>query len=116
MRPVFARGNQQTAKILLELRKQALKDDEPRVAQRFHAVALSIEGYTSQRIAQVLKVHRSSVPLWIENWNQRREAASGGRGRIFDSGCERFAQRQGLPRPVVLGDWLVEGLDTAGAV
>ncbi len=73
MRPVFARGNQQTAKILLELRKQALKDDEPRVAQRFHAVALSIEGYTSQRIAQVLKVHRSSVPLWIENWNQRRE-------------------------------------------
>jgi len=73
MRPVFARGNPQTAKLLLELRKQALKDQEPRVAQRFHAIALSIEGYTTQRIAQVLKVHRSSVPLWIEHWNQQRE-------------------------------------------
>lgn len=74
MRPVFAHGDDQTAKLLLELRKEALKDQEPRVAQRFHAIALSLEGYTTPRIAQVLKVHRSTVPLWIEHWNQEREA------------------------------------------
>jgi transposase len=73
MRPVFARGNEQSVRMLLELRKQALKDDEPRVAQRLHDIALSLEGYTPQRIAEVLKVHRSSVPLWIEHWNQDRE-------------------------------------------
>ena len=58
---------------MLELRKQALRDQEPRVAQRFHAIALSLEGYTIPRIAQALKVHRSTVPLWIEHWNQERE-------------------------------------------
>jgi transposase len=73
MRPVFAKGNAQTAQLLLQLRKEAIKDQEPRVAQRFHAIALSIEGHTTRQIAQVLKIHRSSVPLWIEHWNQQRE-------------------------------------------
>lgn len=73
MRPVFARGNLPTAGLLLQLRREALQDQEPRVAQRFHAIALSIEGHTVSQIAQSLKVHRSSVPLWIEQWNQRRE-------------------------------------------
>jgi transposase len=73
MRHVFARGNSQTARILLQLRKEAFKDQEPRVAQRFHAIALSIEGYTTSQIAQSLKVHRSSVPLWIDQWNKERE-------------------------------------------
>lgn len=73
MRPVFAQGNSQTAQLLLQLRKEAIKDQEPRVAQRFHAIALSIEGHTTSQIAQVLKIHRSSVPLWIEHWNQQRE-------------------------------------------
>ena len=73
MRPVFARGNQQTVQLLLQLRKEAAKDQEPRVAQRFHAIALSIEGRTTSQIAQFLKVHRSSIPLWIEQWNQHRE-------------------------------------------
>ncbi len=73
MRPVFARGNSRTAQLLLQLRKEAIKDQEPRVAQRFHAIALSVEGYTTTQIAQSLKVHRSSVPLWIEQWNHQRE-------------------------------------------
>ncbi len=73
MRPVFARGNSPTARLLLQLRREAIQDQEPRVAQRFHAIALSIEGHTVSQIAQSLKVHRSSVPLWIEQWNQRRE-------------------------------------------
>lgn len=73
MRPVFARGNSQTARRVLQLRKEASKGGEPRVAQRFHAIALSIEGYTTTEIAESLKVHRSSVPLWIEQWNRERE-------------------------------------------
>ena len=73
MQPVFARGNSRTAQLLLQLRKEAIKDQEPRVAQRFHAIALSVEGYTTTQIAQSLKVHRSSVPLWIEQWNHQRE-------------------------------------------
>jgi transposase len=74
MRPVFARGNSQTARLVLQLRREAIKDLEPRVAQRFHAIALSIEGHTVSQIAQSLKVHRSSVPLWIEQWNKERES------------------------------------------
>jgi len=73
MRPVFARGNAQTARLLLHLRREAIKDQEPRVAQRFHAIALSIEGHTVSQIAHSLKVHRSSVPSWIELWNKERE-------------------------------------------
>jgi transposase len=73
MRTVFARGNQRTVVRLLGLRQQALHDQQPRVAQRFHAIALSVEGHTTSHIAQVLKVHRSSVPLWIEHWNQHHE-------------------------------------------
>ncbi len=74
MEPVFARGNDRTAAVLLELRKEAMKDQEPRVAQRFHAIALSIEGYTTSQISRTLKVHRSTVPLWIEQWNKERES------------------------------------------
>jgi transposase len=73
MQPVFARGAPKTARLLLQLRKEAIQDEEPRVAQRFHAIALSIEGYTTTQIAQSLKVHRSSVPLWIQQWNKERE-------------------------------------------
>jgi transposase len=73
MRPVFAKGNQRTVQLLLHLRKEATKDQEPRVAQRFHAMALSIEGHTASEIAQSLKIHRSCIPLWIENWNRYRE-------------------------------------------
>jgi transposase len=73
MRPVFAKGNSQTVQLVLQLRKEAIKDQEPRVAQRFHAIALSIEGQTTSQISQVLKVHRTSVPLWIEQWNTQRE-------------------------------------------
>jgi transposase len=74
MRPVFAKGNEQTVELLLQLRKEAIKDQEPRVAQRFHAIALSMDGQTTSQIARSLKVHRSSVPLWIEHWNRHRES------------------------------------------
>ena len=73
MRPVFARGTERTAELLLEMRKQAIDDHQPRVAQRLHGIALSIEGRTVSEIAHFLKVHRSSVPLWIEHWNRHQE-------------------------------------------
>jgi len=73
MRPVFAQGTERTAELLQEMRKQAIEDHQPRVAQRLHGVALSIEGHTVSQIARFLKVHRSSVPLWIEHWNQHQE-------------------------------------------
>jgi transposase len=72
MCPVFAKGNERSVQLLLELHKEAIKDQEPRVAQRFHAVALCIEGQTTRQIAQSLKAHRSSIPLWIEHWNRHR--------------------------------------------
>ncbi len=43
------------------------------MAQRFHAIALSIAGYATSQMAQSLQVHRSSVPLWIDQWNKERE-------------------------------------------
>ena len=73
MPPVFAKGNRRTVQLLLQLRKEATKDQEPRVAQRFHAMALSIKGRTASEFSQSLKVHRSCIPLWIENWNRYRE-------------------------------------------
>jgi len=36
-------------------------------------MALSIEGRTASEIVQSLKVHRSCISLWIENWNRHRE-------------------------------------------
>jgi hypothetical protein len=75
----FARGNSQTARMLFRFRKEAMNYQAPRVAQRFHAIALSIEGYTSSQIARSLKVHRSSVPLWIDQWNKEREVGFGRR-------------------------------------
>jgi transposase len=73
MVPVYARGDQKTADLLVELRKEAMKDKEARVAQRLHGILLSLEGHTTTEIARMLKVHRSTVPLWIEQWNQHRE-------------------------------------------
>ena len=73
MNPVFARGDKRTVELLLALRGQAMKDRAPRVAQRFHGIVLSIEGRTTMEIARILKVHRSTVPLWIDQWNQEQE-------------------------------------------
>jgi transposase len=70
MNPVFAHGNQRTAQRLLRLRRQATHEKVPRVAQRLHGILLSLEGHTPPQIARLLKVHRSTVPLWIEHWNQ----------------------------------------------
>jgi transposase len=60
-------------KKLIRLRKQAQRDKEPRVALRIQGIILSLEGYTTGDIGTVLKVNRTTVSPWINNWNSFRE-------------------------------------------
>lgn len=73
MNRVFARGNQRTVQRLLQLRRQAMSEKAPRFAQRLHGILLSLEGHATSEIARLLQVHRSTVPLWIDHWNQHGE-------------------------------------------
>ncbi len=73
MQPVFAKGNTRTISKLLALRRQAQKDREPRVVLRIQGIVMSLEGHTTGAIADYLKVHRSTVPLWIDHWNRYGE-------------------------------------------
>ena len=70
MRAVQIRGTGKEIKELVDLSKQALRDGAYRVANRLHAVALNMEGRTAPEIADVLKVHRSNVCLWLERWRE----------------------------------------------
>jgi len=73
MIPIFAQGNKNTHRRLIDLRKKALKDRKTRIAQRIHSIILSLEGYTTGDISSILKVHRSSVSIWINNWNLHKD-------------------------------------------
>ena len=70
MRPIFAEGKKAAIAKLLGLRRQAQKDKEPRVVLRIQGILMSLAGHTTGEIADHLKVHRSTVPLWIDQWNQ----------------------------------------------
>lgn len=70
MKPIFAKGNHNTVKKLIRLRKEAEKDGASRVVLRIESIILSIEGHTTGQIANLLKVDRTTVPLWINKWNQ----------------------------------------------
>ena len=69
MQAIFAKGNQRTVNKIISLRKDALAEHQYRVATRLHAIMLSIEKHTSGDIADLLKVNRTNVPVWINNWN-----------------------------------------------
>lgn len=69
MQAIFAKGNHRTVNKIITLRKEALHDNQYRVAARLHAIMLSIEKHTSGDIANLLKVNRTVVPVWINNWN-----------------------------------------------
>jgi len=73
MRPIFAKGNRQTVTHLLEVRRQAQREKAPRLLLRVQGVLMSLDGHTTGDIAHQLKVHRSTVPLWIEHWNRYGE-------------------------------------------
>ena len=70
MRPAFAQGKKTAIAKLLELRRQAQKDKEPRIVLRIQGILMSLDGHTAGEIAHHLKVHRSTVPLWIDQWNR----------------------------------------------
>ena len=97
MTPIFAKGNHNTIKKLVRLRKAAEKDRAARVALRIQAIILSVEGYTTGEIASMLKVSRGVVPLWIHNWNDYREAGllegfrSGRKSRLDEIELERLS-------------------------
>jgi transposase len=70
MRAVKIHGTAKKVQQLVNLSKQALRDGAYRVASRIHAVALNMEGRTAPEIANILKVHRSKISIWLRNWQQ----------------------------------------------
>lgn len=73
MTPLFAHGNYKTIQSLLQLKKEARRENAFNVANRVHGIILSIEGRTTSEIAEILKVSRTTVPLWINNWNKHKK-------------------------------------------
>ena len=70
MRAIKIHGTSKKIKRLVDLSKQALREGAYRVAARLHAVALNMEGKTAPEIAEILKVHRSKVCLWLCRWQE----------------------------------------------
>ena len=70
MRPTFAHGKKVAVARLLKLRQQAQGDKEPRMLLRIQGILMSLDGHTTGEIADHLRVHRSTVPLWIDLWNR----------------------------------------------
>ena len=46
------------------------KSDNFRVRNRSHAILLSFQKYSIDDIARICQVHRTTVSLWIDNWNE----------------------------------------------
>jgi transposase len=70
MRAIKIHGRVKRIQQLVKLSKEALRDGAYRVAARLHAVALNMEGKTAPEIAEILKVHRSKVNLWLCRWQE----------------------------------------------
>jgi len=70
MRAVKIHGTRNKIQRLIKLSKEALRDGAYRTARRLHAVALNMEGKAAPEIADVLKVHRSKVCIWLRNWQE----------------------------------------------
>jgi transposase len=70
MNPIFAFADSQSRRRLLSLRQQAQTDKAPRVALRIQAILMSVDGHTPPRIASLLRVHRTRVHAWVQNWNR----------------------------------------------
>ena len=58
---------------LVAVRREAQREKAPRVLLRVQGILMSLEGHSTGDIAHHLKVHRSTVPLWIEHWNSYGE-------------------------------------------
>ena len=69
MRPTFAQGKKTAIAKLLELRRQAQKDKEPRVVLRIQGILMSLDGHTAGEIANHLEgasQHGSAVDRSME--------------------------------------------------
>lgn len=75
-----------------------------RVRNRSHAVLLSQQGYSVDLIAQICRVDRDTVSLWLNQWNESRFAgladeARSGRPRILTPAQEEQAVEIALRNP-----------------
>jgi transposase len=70
MDAVFACGNRLTVARLERLHREARSEKAFRVSDRIRGVLLSLRGHTSPQIARILGVNRTTVPLWISQWNR----------------------------------------------
>lgn len=70
MRAIQIYGHAKTIKRLVKISKQALQEGAYRVARRLQAVVLNMEGKTAPEIANVLKVARVNVSIWLRNWQR----------------------------------------------
>ena len=70
MKAIQLHGTAKKIHELFKLRKQALRDGAYRVANRLHAVAFNMEGKTAPEISNLLKVHRTKVCLWLNQWRK----------------------------------------------
>lgn len=71
MQAIRIHGTTKTIQRLVRLCKQAAQEGAYRVARRLHAVVLNMEGRTAPEIAGLLKVHCSTVSLWLRHWQQQ---------------------------------------------
>ncbi len=46
------------------------KSDNFRVRNRSHAILLSFQKYPIDEIAKICQVHRTTVGIWVDNWNE----------------------------------------------
>lgn len=50
-----------------------------RIRNRSHAILLSFQKYPIDEIAKICQVHRTTVSIWIDNWNESKNLADGER-------------------------------------
>jgi transposase len=103
MRAVFAKGYRQAVARLLGFRREALADKVPRVVLRIQGILMSLDGRSTTEIAQTLKVHRSTVPLWIDHWNRQGEEG------LWEGQRSGRPSRLGAPERERLADILDSG-------
>lgn len=70
MKAVKVQGTRRKIEHLIKLSKKAIRDGAYRAGRRLHAVALSMEGKAAPEIAEILRVHRSKVCIWLRNWQE----------------------------------------------
>ena len=70
MQAIKIHGTIKRIKHLVQLSKEAFRDGCYRVGLRFHAIALNMEGKPAPEIASILKIHRSNVSIWLQNYQQ----------------------------------------------